>query len=54
MSLDIQKDIVSACVVETICAIMKDLGDALFSILVDKSRDILVNEQMTVVLCYVM
>lgn len=45
-SPDIQKD-------RTIDVIMKDIGDAMFSILVDESHDISMKEQMVVVLCYV-
>ena len=50
---DIQKDIVNACAVETINAIMKELGGGLFSILVDESQDILNKEQMVVALCFI-
>ncbi|XP_073304597.1 uncharacterized protein [Primulina huaijiensis] len=39
-SPDIQKDIVSACATETINVIIRDVGDSLFSILVDESRDV--------------
>ena len=49
----IQKDIVNAMAVETTNAILRDVGDELFSILVDESRDISVKEQMTVILRYV-
>jgi hypothetical protein len=49
----IQKDIVSAIAFETLDVIMKDIGDGLFSILVDESRDVSVKEQMSVVLRYV-
>ena len=35
-SPDIQKDIVSAAAIETVNVIMKDIGNSLFSILVDK------------------
>ena len=49
----IQKDIVNAIAVETINIIMKDIGDAFFSILVDESRDISIKEQMAIVLRYV-
>ncbi|KAL5557496.1 hypothetical protein UlMin_039732 [Ulmus minor] len=52
-SPDIQKDIVSAAAAETIDVIIKDIGDSLFSVLVDESRDISVKEQMAVVLRYV-
>ena len=50
---EIQKDIVNAIVCETSKAIIKDLGNGFFSILVDESRDISVKEQMSLVLCYV-
>ncbi|XP_031265295.1 zinc finger MYM-type protein 1-like [Pistacia vera] len=49
----IQKDIVSAASNETVSAIIRDLGDSLFSIMIDESRDISRKEQMTIVLCYV-
>ena len=52
-SPDIQKDIVSAAAIETVNVIMKDIGNSLFSILVDESRDVSMKEQMAVVLCYV-
>ena len=52
-SSNIQKDIVNIAAVETINVIIKDLGNALFYILVDESRDISIKEQMTVVLHYV-
>ena len=50
---DIQKDIVNAAACETTNAIIKDLGDELFSILVDESRDMSVKEHMAVVVHYV-
>ncbi|XP_027362344.1 zinc finger MYM-type protein 1-like [Abrus precatorius] len=49
----IQKDIVRADACETTKVILEDLGDNLFSILIDESRDISVKEQMVVTLCYV-
>ncbi|XP_022893861.1 zinc finger MYM-type protein 1-like [Olea europaea var. sylvestris] len=49
----IQKDIVSAIAFETLDVIMRDIGDRLFFILVDESRDVSVKEQMFVVLRYV-
>ncbi|XP_062080273.1 uncharacterized protein LOC133785028 [Humulus lupulus] len=52
-SPDIQKDIVRAAAFETLDIIIKEIGDALFSILVDESRDISTKEQMAVVLRYV-
>ena len=48
----IQKDIVNAAAVETVNAIMFDMGDALFSILIDEARDNSVKEEMAVVLRY--
>ena len=50
---DIQKDIVNAIARETSKAIIKDLNNGFFSILVDESRDNSVKEQMTLVLRYV-
>ncbi|XP_022862574.1 zinc finger MYM-type protein 1-like [Olea europaea var. sylvestris] len=52
-SPDVQKDIVNACAIETINVIIKDIGDSLFSILVDESCDVSMNEQMSIVLRYV-
>ncbi|XP_042423393.1 zinc finger MYM-type protein 1-like [Zingiber officinale] len=52
-SPDIQKDIVRACATEIINVIIKDIGNSLFSILVDESRDVSMKEQMSVVLYYV-
>ncbi|CAL8164775.1 unnamed protein product [Prunus armeniaca] len=49
----IQKDIVNAAAVETTYAIIRDMDDALFSILVDESRDVSVKEQMVVMFRYV-
>ncbi|PIN11338.1 hypothetical protein CDL12_16064 [Handroanthus impetiginosus] len=50
---DIQKDIVNAAAKETINAIISDLGDELFAILLDESRDISMKEQMAVAFRYV-
>ncbi|KAL4626176.1 hypothetical protein ACB092_05G077000 [Castanea dentata] len=50
---DIQKDMVNAIAHETSKAIIEDLGNGFFSILVDESRDISVKEQMALVLRYV-
>ena len=50
---EIQKDIVNAVARETSKAIIKDLDNGLFSILVDESRDISVKEQMALAFCYV-
>ena len=49
----IQKDIINACVVETIDVIIKDMGDVVFSILVDESRDASIKEQMVIMFRYV-
>ena len=49
----IQKDICIAAATETTRAILKDLGGAFFTILVDESRDLSVKEQMAVVITYV-
>ena len=48
-----QKDIVNAAVVETTNVIISDMGDSLFSILVDESRDVSVKDQMVVMFHYV-
>ncbi|KAJ6942948.1 zinc finger MYM-type protein 1-like [Populus alba x Populus x berolinensis] len=52
-SPDIQKDITQAAAEEITNVIIKDLGESLFSILIDESRDISIKEQMTVVIRYV-
>ena len=52
-SPDIQKQIVSVCSAETSRAIIKEIGDSLFSVMIDESRDISTKEQMAVVLHYV-
>ncbi|CAN0873359.1 hypothetical protein LINGRAHAP2_LOCUS10354 [Linum grandiflorum] len=52
-SHDIQKDIVHALAAETTKLIIKDLGNDVFSILVDEARDVSVKEQMAMVVCYV-
>lgn len=49
----IQKDLTNSCAVETTLAILNDIGDRKFTLLVDESRDISVKEQMAVVLRYV-
>ncbi|KAL1347043.1 hypothetical protein AAHE18_08G229900 [Arachis hypogaea] len=49
----VQKDIVRATVSETTKVIIDDLGDDLFVVLVDDTRDISVKEQMAVCLRYV-
>ncbi|ESR45540.1 TTF-type domain-containing protein [Citrus sinensis] len=50
---DTQKDIVSACAIETTNAIIREMGDAFFSILVDESRDVSIKERMVIVLRHV-
>ena len=52
-SLDIQKDIVNAIAIETLNAIIRDIGDRCFSILIDESRDVSTKEHMAIVLRYV-
>lgn len=52
-SPDIQKEIVNATALETTYAIINDLGDECFSIIVDESRDISNKEQMAIALRYV-
>ncbi|XP_058181281.1 uncharacterized protein LOC131299720 [Rhododendron vialii] len=49
----IQKDICNAAAIETTNAIMEELGDEFFSILLDDSRDVSTKEQMAVALRYV-
>ncbi|XP_049373450.1 uncharacterized protein LOC125838434 [Solanum verrucosum] len=49
----IQKDIVSACKIETVKAILEELNGDYFALLVDESFDISRKEQMTIVLQYV-
>ena len=52
-SPNIQKDIIWAGTATIIDVIIKHIGDALFAILVDESRDIAIKEQMAIVLRYV-
>ncbi|CAL2255707.1 unnamed protein product [Prunus armeniaca] len=52
-SPDIQKDISSAISTEIINAIIRDIGDSLFAILVDESCDMSSKEHMAIVLHYV-
>ena len=47
-----KKDIVNAIARETSKAIIKDLDNGFFSILVDESRDISMKEQMSLILRY--
>ncbi|KDO38080.1 hypothetical protein CISIN_1g047413mg, partial [Citrus sinensis] len=52
-SPDIQKQIVSVCSAEISRAIIKEIGDSLFSVMIDESRDISTKDQMAAVLRYV-
>ena len=52
-SSDIQHDIINASAVETVNCIIDDLGNNLFSISIDESRDISVKEQMIIISRYV-
>ena len=52
-SPDIQKDIVCAAATKTRNAIVNDIENEYFSILVDESQDVSTKEQMAVVLRYV-
>ncbi|XP_031285498.1 zinc finger MYM-type protein 1-like [Pistacia vera] len=49
----IQKDIVNAAANETTKAIISDLRDDIFSILIDESRDVSIKEQMAIAIRYV-
>ena len=49
----IQKDIVNVFAVEITNAIIREMDDALFSVLIDESRDVSIKEQMIVVFRYV-
>ncbi|WVZ85511.1 hypothetical protein U9M48_032433 [Paspalum notatum var. saurae] len=49
----IQKDMCETCAKQTTKAILDDIGDKKFSILVDESRDASIKEQMAVILRYV-
>ncbi|KAL4600059.1 hypothetical protein ACB092_11G170800 [Castanea dentata] len=52
-SPDIQKEIANATAVETINAIIKDIGDSLFAIIVEESRDMSTKEKLAIALRYV-
>ena len=52
-SPDIRKEISNAAATETTNVIIRDLGEALFAILVDESRDFSRKEQMAIALRYV-
>ncbi|XP_039135742.1 uncharacterized protein LOC120273164 [Dioscorea cayenensis subsp. rotundata] len=49
----IQKELANACATEITCAIVDDIGDKYFSLMIDEARDVSVKEQMGVVLRYV-
>ncbi|KAL9674113.1 hypothetical protein QQ045_030383 [Rhodiola kirilowii] len=49
----VENDIVKACGSETTKAIISDIGDKFFSLLVDGARDCSIKEQMAIVLRYV-
>ncbi|XP_039146798.1 zinc finger MYM-type protein 1-like [Dioscorea cayenensis subsp. rotundata] len=49
----IQKQLVNACATETTLAIINEIGDSNFSLIVDESRDKSIKEQMTVILRFV-
>ncbi|KAH7666846.1 Tam3-transposase (Ac family) protein [Dioscorea alata] len=49
----IQKDLVHSCAEKVRSLIIEDIGDRIFSLMVDKARDISVKEQMAIVLRYV-
>ncbi|XP_070029725.1 uncharacterized protein [Nicotiana sylvestris] len=49
----IQKDIITACKMETVKCIIEDLNNNHFFILVDESRDVSCKEQIAIVLRYV-
>ncbi|XP_038711471.1 zinc finger MYM-type protein 1-like [Tripterygium wilfordii] len=53
VSSDIQKDLCIAATIEVTNAIIKDIGEAPITLLVDESRDISTKEQMAVALRYV-
>ncbi|XP_038679226.1 zinc finger MYM-type protein 1-like isoform X2 [Tripterygium wilfordii] len=53
VSSDIQKDICIAAATEVTNAIIRDIGNATFTILIDESRDVSTKEQMAISLRYV-
>ncbi|KAJ4760478.1 zinc finger MYM-type-like protein [Rhynchospora pubera] len=53
ISSDFQKEMVHAAAHETTIAIIRELGDELFAILVDESRDVSCKEQMALVIRFV-
>ncbi|XP_049349991.1 uncharacterized protein LOC125814567 [Solanum verrucosum] len=52
-SHDIQKDIVTACKIETVKAIIEDINSDYFALLVDESRDVSRKEKMAIFLRYI-
>ena len=50
---DIKKEIANVVAIETINAIIKDIGGSLFAIIVDESRDMSTKEQLAIALRYV-
>ncbi|XP_028551808.1 zinc finger MYM-type protein 1-like [Dendrobium catenatum] len=52
-SREVQKEICSAAVAETLISIMKDIGDSYYAILVDESHDVSTKEQLAVAVRYV-
>ena len=52
-SPQIQKELTNCCAVETTCAILNDVRDHKFSLLVDESCHIRVKERMAIVFRYV-
>ncbi|XP_012835791.1 PREDICTED: zinc finger MYM-type protein 1-like [Erythranthe guttata] len=50
---DIQKEIVNAFAMEVLRAIISDIGDSTFCLMVDEARDISMKEQMALVVRYV-
>ena len=53
VSSDIQKDIIKCFADEILHSILEDIGQDVFCLLVDESRDVSCKEQMAVVLRYV-
>ncbi|XP_039122106.1 zinc finger MYM-type protein 1-like [Dioscorea cayenensis subsp. rotundata] len=52
-SSKIQKELANACATKITCAIVDDIGDKYFSLMIDETQDVSVKEQMGVVLRYV-
>lgn len=50
---DIQKDIVTACKIETLKSIIEDTNSDYIALLVDESRDVSLKEQMSICIRYV-